>query len=38
VKFSLLVGLTLVHHLYGRWRKDFEADRNIRPARAGPRE
>ena len=33
VKFSLVVGLTLVHHLYGRWRKEFEADRNARPAR-----
>ena len=31
-KFSLVVGLTFVHHLYGRWRKDFEADRNTRPA------
>ena len=31
-KFALVVGLTLVHHLYGRWRKDFEADRNMRPA------
>ena len=33
VKFSLVVGLTLVHHLYGRWRKEFEADKNTRPAR-----
>ena len=32
VKFALVVGLTFVHHLYGRWRKDFEADRNTRPA------
>ena len=33
VKFSLVVGLTLVHHLYARWRKVFEADKNTRPAR-----
>jgi putative membrane protein len=33
MKFSLVVGLTLVHHLYGRWRKDFAEDRNRRPAR-----
>ena len=33
MKFALVVGLTVVHHLYGRWRKEFEADRNTRPAR-----
>ena len=27
MKFALAAGLTLVHHLYGRWRKEFEADR-----------
>ena len=32
-KLALVVVLTGVHHLYGLWRKDFEADRNIRPAR-----
>lgn len=32
-KFALVAGLTVVHHLYGRWRKDFEADRNTRPSR-----
>ena len=32
VKVSLVVGLTLVHQLYGRWRKEFEADKNTRPA------
>ena len=32
MKFSLVVGMTLVHHLFGRWRKDFEADRNTRAA------
>ena len=31
-KFTLICVLTVVHHLYGRWRKDFAADRNIRPA------
>jgi putative membrane protein len=30
----LLIGLlTWFHHAAGRWRKDFEADRNTRPAR-----
>ena len=33
MKFAFASGLTFVHHLYGRWRKDFEADRNTRPAR-----
>ena len=33
MKFSLAAGLTVVHHLYGRWRKEFEADRNTRPSR-----
>lgn len=31
-KIALVVLLTGVHHVYGRWRKDFEADRNTRPA------
>ena len=31
-KFALVLLLTVVHHLYGRWRKQFEADRNVRPA------
>jgi protoporphyrinogen IX oxidase len=33
MKFSLAVGLTVVHHLYGRWRKEFAADKNTRPSR-----
>ena len=33
IKFALVAGLTAVHHLYSRWRKDFEADRNTRPFR-----
>jgi len=32
-KFALVCGLTVVHHLYSLWRKDFAADRNVRPAR-----
>jgi len=32
-KFALVIALTFVHHLYRRWRKTFEAERNIRPAR-----
>jgi putative membrane protein len=32
-KFALVAVLTVVHHLYARWRKDFAADRNTRPAR-----
>ena len=31
-KIVLVLLLTGVHHLYGRWRKAFEADRNTRPA------
>lgn len=33
VKFVLVVALTVTHHLYSRWRKDFERDANTRPAR-----
>jgi protoporphyrinogen IX oxidase len=32
-KLLMVVVLTVVHHLYGAWRKDFAADRNKRPAR-----
>jgi putative membrane protein len=32
-KFVLVLGLTLCHHLFGLWRKDFEFDRNTRTAR-----
>jgi len=32
-KFALVCILTVAHHLYGLWRKDFAADRNVRPAR-----
>jgi putative membrane protein len=33
VKVLLVVVLTVVHHLYARWRKDFENDANMHPAR-----
>ncbi|RMF03170.1 MAG: protoporphyrinogen oxidase HemJ [Alphaproteobacteria bacterium] len=33
-KFVLVAGLTFFHHLLGRWRKEFEADQNTRPARS----
>lgn len=31
-KFALVCGLTVVHHLYGRWRTQFASDQNKRPA------
>ena len=32
-KLALVTGLTAVHHLFARWRKDFAADRNQHPPR-----
>jgi putative membrane protein len=32
-KLCLVAGLTVMHHYLARWRKDFAADRNGRPAR-----
>ena len=32
-KLALVLVLTGLHHLFARWRKDFAADRNPRPAR-----
>jgi len=32
-KLALVVILSGVHGLYSRWRKEFAADRNTRPAR-----
>jgi putative membrane protein len=32
-KLALVAALTVFHHLLGRWRTDFAADRNRRPAR-----
>ena len=31
-KWLCVIALTLLHHAYARWRKDFEQDRNIRSA------
>ena len=33
VKLALVLGLSHVHHLMGRWRKDFAEDRNTRSSR-----
>ncbi len=32
-KLVLVLALSGVHGAFSRWRKDFEADRNLRPAR-----
>lgn len=32
-KLTLVLAMTGVHHIFGRWRKTFERDANIRPAR-----
>lgn len=32
-KLVLVVFLTVLHHIFARWRKDFEADRNRHSAR-----
>ena len=32
-KLGCLLGMTAIHGLFARWRKDFEADRNTRPAK-----
>ncbi|GHD39684.1 membrane protein [Thalassobaculum fulvum] len=32
-KLTLVAAMTVVHHLYGRWRKAFERDENVRPSR-----
>jgi len=33
LKLALVLALTAIHGLFARWRRDFEADRNARPAR-----
>jgi putative membrane protein len=33
LKLALVVAMTLVHHLFSRWRKAFERDENRRSAR-----
>jgi putative membrane protein len=32
-KLTLVAALTVAHHVFALWRKDFAADRNRRPAR-----
>ena len=32
-KIALILAMTVLHHLYALWRKDFDAGRNTRPAR-----
>ena len=32
-KFALVLAMTVMHHMFALWRKDFEADRNTRPAK-----
>jgi putative membrane protein len=32
-KLVLIAAMSVLHHLFARWRKDFEQDRNTRPAR-----
>lgn len=32
-KLALVIAMTAVHGLFARWRKDFEADANTRPAK-----
>jgi putative membrane protein len=33
VKISMIVAMSGIHGLLARWRRDFEADRNVRPAK-----
>ncbi|MFT5487087.1 MAG: putative membrane protein [Paracoccaceae bacterium] len=33
VKLAMIVAMSGVHGLLARWRRDFEADRNVRPAK-----
>jgi putative membrane protein len=33
IKLGLVLALGAVHGVFSRWRRDFEADRNTRPAR-----
>ena len=32
-KLALVLAMTAVHGLFSRWRKDFESDKNTRPAK-----
>lgn len=33
IKATCIVLLTWLHHVFGKWRKDFEKDQNTRPAK-----
>lgn len=33
VKLGSVLGLGAIHGFFSRWRRDFEADRNVRPAK-----
>lgn len=33
IKLAAVAALAVTHHVYARWRKDFAADANTRPAR-----
>jgi putative membrane protein len=33
MKLTLVLAMTAVHGLFSRWRKDFESDKNTRPAK-----
>jgi len=33
VKIAMIVAMSGIHGLLARWRRDFEADRNVRPAK-----
>ncbi len=33
IKLAAVAVLTVMHHVFGRWRKDFEADANRHPTR-----
>ncbi|MCB9990185.1 MAG: protoporphyrinogen oxidase HemJ [Rhodospirillales bacterium] len=33
VKLTAVVAMTVVHHIYGRWRKSFERGQNQKPAK-----
>lgn len=33
VKLSMILAMSGIHGLFARWRRDFETDRNVRPAK-----
>lgn len=33
VKLAAVLGMTVAHHVFARWRKEFDVDANTRPAR-----